>query len=32
MREVNVNVDLKWKIFVELLTIRRAIEESRNLP
>lgn len=27
-----MNVDLKWKNFVELLTIRRAIEESRNLP
>lgn len=29
MREVNV--DLIWKNFVELLTIRRAIEQSRNL-
>lgn len=31
MREVNVNVDLIFN-FVELLTIRRAIEEPRNLP
>ena len=31
MREVNVNVDLIFN-FVELPTIRRAIEEPRNLP
>ena len=29
---VKVNVNLIWKNLVEPLTIRRAIEESRNLP